>query len=87
MGDPVVGPHLARSVIGNYLDNREDIPAAASSLMLGHALPPTVEASSPTTQKFFLTGQRMDAKAIAMRAWSDALVEEFLKLKGTLPGN
>jgi hypothetical protein len=85
-GLPAFWPHLARSVIGTYLDSREDIPMSASSLMLGHALPANIEAPSKTTTKSYLTGQRLPAKAVAMQAWSDALVEEFLKLKGTLPG-
>ena len=82
----VYWPHLTRSVVGNYLDNRADMPAVASSLMLGHALPGDVEAAAPTTQKFYLTSQRMAEKAVAMKAWSDALVAAFLKAGGTLPG-
>jgi hypothetical protein len=86
-GLPDYWPHLTRSVVGNYLDGRPDIPPTASSLMLGHALPGTVEDAAPTTKRFYLTNQRMAEKAVAMKAWSDALVEEFLKIKGTLPGN
>lgn len=84
-GLPDYWPHLTRSVVGNYLEDRPDIPAAASSLMLGHALPGTVEDAAPTTRKFYLTAQRMAEKAVAMRAWSDALVEAFIKAGGTLP--
>ena len=58
----------------------------ASSLMLGHALPGTVEDAAPTTKRFYLTSQRMVEKAVAMKAWSNALVEAFLKAGGTLPG-
>jgi hypothetical protein len=84
-GLPDYWPHLTRSVAGNYLENRTDVAAVASSLMLGHALPDDVEDAAPTTKKFYLTSQRM--AAVAMRAWSDALVEAFLKAGGTLPGN
>jgi hypothetical protein len=84
-GLPAFWLHLTRSVAGNYLDNRPDVPPAASSLMLGHALPASVEDAAPTTKKFYLTSQRMAEKAVAMRAWSDALVEAFIKAGGTLP--
>ena len=54
--------------------------------MLGHALPGTVEDAAPTTKRFYLTSQRLVEKAVAMKAWSNALVEAFLKAGGTLPG-
>src|ERR1700692_3446723 len=63
-GLPDFWPHLTRSVVGNYLEDRPDIPPAASSLMLGHALPGTVEDAAPTTRKFYLTAQRMQEKAV-----------------------
>jgi hypothetical protein len=85
-GLPDYWPHLTRSVVGNYLDDRPDIPPAASSLMLGHAMKGDVEDAAPTTRKFYLTAQRMSEKAVAMRAWSDALVEAFIKAGGALPG-
>lgn len=85
-GLPDYWPHLTRSAAGNYLDNWPDVPPVASSLMLGHALPGTVEDAAPTTKRFYLTSQRMVEKAVAMKAWSNALVEAFLKAGGTLPG-
>jgi hypothetical protein len=85
-GLPDYWPHLTRSAAGNYLDNRPDVPSVASSLMLGHALPGTVEDAAPTTKRFYLTSQRLVEKAVAMKAWSNALVEAFLKAGGTLPG-
>ena len=54
-GLPDYWPHLTRSVVGNYLAGREDILAAALSLMLGHAMPGDVEPAAPTKQKFHLT--------------------------------
>jgi hypothetical protein len=85
-GLPDYWPHLTRSVVSNYLAGRQDIPPAASSLMLGHALPGDVEPAAPTTRKFYLTNQRMAEKAVAMKAWSDALVKAFKKAGGKLPG-
>jgi hypothetical protein len=85
-GLPGYWPHLTRSVAGNYLDGRPDIPPAASSLMLGHALPSSVEDAAPTTKRFYLTNQRMTEKSAAMKAWSDGLVGAFIEAGGTLPG-
>jgi hypothetical protein len=86
-GLPDYWPHLTRSVAGNYLDGRPDVPASASSLMLGNARPSSVEDAAPTTKRLYLTNQRMAEKAVAMQAWSDALIEAFLKAGGKLPGN
>jgi hypothetical protein len=86
-GLPDYWPHLTRSVVGNYLDGRKDVPPAASSLMLGHALPGDVEPAAPTTRKFYLTNQRMAEKAVAMEAWAHALVAQFIMVGGTIPGN
>jgi hypothetical protein len=85
-GLPPYWPHLTRSVVGNYLENRQDVTPAASSLMLGHALPNGAEEAAPTTKKFYLTSQRMAEKAVAMQVWSDALMEAYRKAGGTPPG-
>jgi hypothetical protein len=78
--------HLVRSVAANYLEGREDVPPVAASLMLAHTLPgEKAKAAAPTTKRFYLTGQRMDQKLIAMRAWSEALMEAYFKAGGAYP--
>jgi hypothetical protein len=78
--------HLGRSVAGNWLDNAPGMPAVASSLMLAHAAEKKGNGDdiAPTTKKFYLTSQRMDIKAVAMEAWSDAVMAPT-KAGGTPP--
>ncbi|MEH2471866.1 hypothetical protein V1281_006946 [Nitrobacteraceae bacterium AZCC 2161] len=78
--------HLVRSVTANYLETRADVPPAAASLMLAHTLPGgEKDKAAPTTKKFYLTGQRMDMKLIAMKAWSEALMRAYYKAGGVYP--
>lgn len=70
------------SVAGNFPDSASGAPASGSSLMLAHALPKGSDGVAPTTRKFYLTSQRMDIKALAIRAWSDALTAAFIKAGG-----
>lgn len=76
---------LTRSVIGNFLDHYPGMPSSASSLLLSHAMKNGSDEAAPTTKRFYLTSQRMDVKAQAMRAWSDALTNAYLKAGGTPP--
>ena len=57
-----------RSVAGNFLDSAPGVPASGSSLMLAHALPKGSDDVGPTTWRFYLMSQRMDVKALAIRA-------------------
>jgi hypothetical protein len=74
-----------RSVAGNFPDSAPGVPASGSSLMLAHALPKGSDDVAPTTRRFYLTSQRMDIKALAIRAWSDALTATFIKAGGKSP--
>lgn len=82
-GLPYFSLHLARTVMGNFLETA--VSPVASSLVLAHTLPQTAEEAAPTTQAYYLTNQRMDVKSQAMRAWSESLVEAFLKAGGRMP--
>ncbi len=79
--------NLARSVVGNWLDNHPEMPKAASSLVLAHAAKKQVGSDevSATTERYYLTGQKMDVKAIAMKAWSDAVMAAYKKAGGKPP--
>jgi hypothetical protein len=79
--------HLGRSVTGNWLDNAAGMPPVASSLVLAHAAKDKGNGDdiAPTTKKFYLTGQRMDVKALAMKAWSDAVMTAYKKAGGKTP--
>jgi hypothetical protein len=62
--------------------------AAASSAFLAHA--PALddkdpEARSPATEKFYSVTQRMPLKTLAMRAWSEAVLNAYLKAGGVWP--
>lgn len=83
---PAFWLHLVRSVSANYLETRKDVPDVAASLMLAHQLPGAdKDKAAPTTQKFYLTGQRMDQKLIAMKAWSEALMQAYYAAGGAYP--
>ena len=78
--------HLIRSVAANFLDNVKGLPAVASSLMLAHTLPKdSKDEAAPTTREFYLTSQRMDLKADAMTAWTEALMNSYTKRGGKYP--
>jgi hypothetical protein len=78
--------HLARSVVGNWLDNHPEMPRAASSLVLAHAAKKQggSDEVSAVTERYYLTGQKMDVKAVAMEAWSDAVLAAY-KMAGGKP--
>lgn len=78
-GLPYFSLHLARTVMGNFLETA--VSPVASSLVLAHTLPQTADEAAPTTRAYYLTSQRMAEKAAAMAAWSEALVEA----RGTMP--
>ncbi len=82
-GLPYFSLHLARTVMANFLDSK--VSPVASSLVLAHTLPTTAEEAAPTTREFYLTSQRMDLKSTAMRVWSEALIEAYLKAGGKMP--
>jgi hypothetical protein len=66
---------------------RRRLATAASSLILAHASEKKDNGDNvaPTTRKFYLTGQKMELKAIAMEAWSDAVMAAYVKASGTPP--
>lgn len=82
-GLPYFSLHLARTVMTNFLDKH--VSPVASSLVLAHTLPKTADEAAPTTRAYYLTSQRMDVKTAAMKSWSEALIESFLKAGGTMP--
>ena len=82
--------HLVRSVTTNFFAlHRRNVDPAAASAMLGHVLPNGKDIDqrrmSKTTEAYYLTFQYMDLKALAMKVWSDALMEAYVKAGGTLP--
>ncbi|GLH79776.1 hypothetical protein SSBR45G_46850 [Bradyrhizobium sp. SSBR45G] len=82
-GLPLFNPHLVRSPVGDYIEDK--VNGAASSLVLSHKMKQDGEEAARTTRQFYLVSQRMREKAAGMRAWSEALVESFLRQGGTLP--
>jgi hypothetical protein len=77
--------HLIRSVAGNFLDSSPDMRPSASSLMLVHAMPASADDVAPTTRKFYLSNQRMDAKTAAIAAiaaWAGAVMDAYAKAGG-----
>jgi len=74
--------HLIRSVAGNFLDSSPDMRPLASSLMLAHAMPASADEVAPTTRKFYLSNQRMDAKTAAIAAWAGAVMDAYAKAGG-----
>ena len=77
--------HLVRSVAGNYLDKLSTVPKAGISAMLAHADEKVDDRLAPTTKEFYVDNQRMPEKAIAMSAWSEALIRAVDKAGGKLP--
>lgn len=82
-GLPYFSLHLARSVMANFIDKR--VSPRASSLVLAHTLPQTDKEASATTLDHYLTTQRMEIKAEAMTAWSEALIAAVKAAGGSLP--
>jgi len=89
-GIPRFWPHLVRSSMTNFFArHRRTLPAAAASAMLGHVLPNDndldLRRMSKTTEEYYLTGQHMDLKALAMKMWSEALLKAYAEAGGQLP--
>jgi len=87
---PELWPHLIRSVTTNFFAlHRLTVPPAAASAMLGHVLSSDKEIDprrmSKTTEEYYLTAQYMDLKAMAMKVWSEALMEAYVNAGGRLP--
>jgi integrase len=87
-GLPDFSLHTVRSATTHFLENYPSLSAAASSAFLGHAPPlddKDPEARSPTTEKFYSVTQRMPLKTLAMKAWSEAVLNAYLKAGGVWP--
>ncbi|MGY4349107.1 hypothetical protein ACVWXM_005600 [Bradyrhizobium sp. GM7.3] len=82
-GLPYFSLHLARAAMTKFLEKR--INPVAASLVLAHSLPNSDREMSPTTREYYSVSQRMEEKTEAMRAWSQVLIDSFLKAGGTLP--
>jgi hypothetical protein len=81
-GLPDFSLHTVRSAATHFLENYPGLSAAASSAFLGHAPPlddKDPEARSPTTENFYSLTQRMPLKTLAMKAWSEAVLDAYLK--------
>lgn len=79
-GLPHFAPHLVRSAMGDFI--AEKVSGVVSSLVLAHTLPTDGEEAARTTQEYYLVSQRMREKADGMRAWTDALLNAYLKIDG-----
>jgi hypothetical protein len=79
--------HLIRTVAGNHLAGVKGLPGVATSLMLAHKIPAATNPNeaSDVTKEFYLTNQRMDLKADAMLAWTEALMNSYIKRGGKYP--
>jgi hypothetical protein len=87
-GLPDFSLHTVRAAATHFLENYPGLSAAASSAFLGHAPPlddKDPEARSPTTEKFYSMTQRMPLKTAAMKAWSEAVLNAYLKAGGVWP--
>lgn len=89
-GLPRFWPHLVRTVGADFMKaHPAEVPQAAVSALLGHVLPrhqddPDEEMSN-VTREFYLTSQEMPLKIEAMKLWSDAVLDAYVKAGGTLP--
>lgn len=82
-GLPLFNPHLVRSPMGDLIAGK--VSGVAASLVLAHTLPNDADEAAPTTRAYYLTSQRMAEKTAGMKAWSEAVVEAYLKAGGTMP--
>jgi hypothetical protein len=82
-GPPYFSLHLG-SQRNNEPPRHQDSPVA-SSLVLARTLPADENEAAPTTRKFNLPSQRMGMKSTAMTAWSDAVLDAYLKANGSMP--
>jgi hypothetical protein len=59
---------------------------ASAELMSGLAAPLRTKTLTPTlTEKFYSVTQRMPLKTLAMKAWSGAVLDAYLKAGGVWP--
>ena len=81
--------HSLRAAAATYLVERRDIADGAASALLGHALPgdsdPQIIRLSPTTEAYYNLAQHIPLKMEAIRAWTDALLDEYKKIGGIYP--
>jgi hypothetical protein len=87
-GLPDFSLHTVRSAATNFPENYPGLSAAASSAFLDHAPPlddRNPEARSATTENFYSLTQRMPLKTLAMKGWSEAVLNAYLKAGGVWP--
>src|SRR6202012_1582353 len=82
-GLPYWAPHLTRSAMGDFIAER--VSGVVSSLVPAHTLPADADEAAQTTRTYYLTSQRMAEKASGMRAWSEALMDSYLRHGGKTP--
>lgn len=86
---PRFWPHVVRTVGTDFLKEHPDkVSGAAISALLGHVLPHDRDLDhemSDVTREFYLTSQQMPLKTQAMKLWSDAVLEAYVRAGGTLP--
>ena len=82
-GLPLFNPHLVRSAMGNFIE--EKVSGVVASLVLAHKLPEEGDEAAQTTRDYYLTSQRMKEKTEGMRAWCEALIEAFVAAGGKMP--
>ncbi|MCS3727238.1 hypothetical protein [Bradyrhizobium betae] len=76
--------HLARAAMTAFLEKA--VSPRAASVTLAHALDDKEQSGmSDVTREFYSVDQLMEEKTVAMKAWSDALIEAFLNAGGTMP--
>lgn len=76
--------HLARAAMTAFLE--KNVSPRAASVTLAHALEDKEQSGmSDVTREYYSVDQLMEEKAVAMKAWSDALIETFLDAGGKMP--
>jgi len=88
-GVPEFSIHTFRGTGSTFLLNDPAIPPGGASAFLGHVLPgdndPAIVNLSPTTDRFYNLAQRIPLKALAMRRWSEALLQAYKDAGGVFP--
>jgi integrase len=88
-GLPRFSLHTFRSLASTHLYDRGDVLPSAISAMLAHRLPndPSLDQArlSQTTERYYLTTQRLVEKQRAMEAWSQDLILAYQAIGGELP--
>ncbi|MEK9285427.1 MULTISPECIES: hypothetical protein [unclassified Bradyrhizobium] len=89
-GLPRFWPHLVRTIATDFMKAQPDkVSGAAVSALLGHVLPrdrnEADDEMSAVTREFYLTSQEMPLKTQAMKLWSDAVLDAYVRAGGTLP--